>query len=296
MLKKKVNLFGRFGAFFRDLFKKTNFWRIVAFLILFLWGATYVFGLAWAFIASLGEHIALIINPMAFPESLHFENYLDAFTVLETGGTPFASMLFNSVWLAFGRTVASMVCTVMAAYALGNFKFFGRRFFLVAMVVCMMIPIYGSGSATYLMYNRLGMYNSPLILLASATGMGNLTLIVMTFFQTLSPAYEEAAKLDGAGYWTIMLKVHIPMLLPSLGAIFILSLIGGWNDYELALYYLPDYPTIATGLYKYESTAFYNMDKPVYYAGLILCALPPLVIFSIFREKLMTSVTIGGLK
>jgi len=264
--------------------------------VLFVWGFTYLFGIGWAFLSSLGDHNVLSENPMAFPTELRFQNYASAFKVLQTSGTPFAKMLFNSLWLTLGRTFASMACTVMVAYALGNFKFIGRKVFIVLMFAVMLIPVYGSGSATLIMYNKLHMYNSPLIILASATGMGNLTLIVMTFFQTLSPAYEEAAKLDGAGYWTIFLKIHLPMILPSLGAVFILALIGGWNDYELALYYLPDFPTIATGLYKYEVTSFFNMDIPVYYAGLILCAIPPLVLFAIFREKLMTNVTIGGVK
>lgn len=280
----------------KRLFKKTNAARIGVFILFTLWCGSFIYAYGWAFVSSFNDHITMMVNPVALPEVWHFENYLEAFEILETGGTNFVSMIWNTLWLTFSRTFISMACIIMTAYAFANGKVKGRARWVVGMFIVMMIPLYGSGSATLIVYHQLNMYDSPLFVLASASGMGSMTLIVMTFFQTLSSAYEEAAKMDGAGRWTIFLRIHVPMVLPSLSTIMLLALIGGWNDAMTSIMYLPSYPTISAGLYIYETTSKFNMNKPVYFAGVIMCAIPPVILFSIFRDKLMTSVTIGGLK
>ena len=276
--------------------KATSISRVIVCTVLSIWCFTIVFGLVWAFIASLNTHDELMMNPMKFPSELKFKNYLEAFTVLKTGGTALGDMMFNSVWFAFGTTVVSMATVTMAGYALGNFKFHGRNIIFAGIIVVSMIPVYGTGSATLIMFMDLGMYDSPLIVLSAASMLSGNTLIIMTFFQALSPAYEEAAKMDGAGYWTVFLKIHVPMMWPSISAITLLTLIGGWNNVDTPLYYLPSFPTLATGLYKYEVTSKFNMNKPVFFAGIVMCALPPIIVFGIFKDKLMTNVTIGGVK
>ena len=205
-------------------------------------------------------------------------------------------MLFNSIWFTFGSVFINIAVVVMAAYALGNFKFTGRNFIVAFIVIIMMIPIYGTGSASLKMYMRLGIYNNPTFLIINASALSGTTLIIMTFFQTLSPAYEEAARMDGAGMLTVFLKIHLPMVVPSVSAIVLMGLIGSWNNAETSIYYLPDYPTIAAGLYRFENVGDVRFNKPALYAGYIMCAIPPIVLFSIFRDKVMTSVTIGGIK
>ena len=276
--------------------KRTSLGRVIVFIIFFVWCFSFIFGFAWAIVASLNTHDALMMNPMSWPEELRFKNYIEAFKVLKTGGTSLEDMLFNSVWFTLGTTFCSMAATTMAGYALGNFKFFGRNFIFTGIIVVSMIPIYGTGSATLIMFMDLGMYDSPWLVLSAASMLSGNTLIIMTFFQSLSPAYEEAARMDGAGFWTVFLRIHLPMLLPSIGAITLLTLIGGWNNVDTPLYYLPTHPTLATGLYKYEVTSKFNMNRPVLFAGIIMCALPPVVVFGIFKNKLMTNITIGGVK
>lgn len=286
----------KIGKIITKRLKATSPSRVIVFLILSVWCFTLVFGLVWAVIASLNTHDDLMMNPMKFPSVLKFKNYLEAFTVLKTGGTSLGDMMFNSVWFAFGTTVVSMATVTMAGYALGNFKFRGRNVIFAGIIVVSMIPIYGTGSATLIMFMDLGMYDSPLLILSAASMLSGNTLIIMTFFQALSPAYEEAAKMDGAGYWTVFLKIHVPMMWPSISAITLLTLIGGWNNVDTPLYYLPSFPTLATGLYKYEATSKFNMNKPVFFAGIVMCAIPPVIAFGVFKDKLMTNVTIGGVK
>lgn len=275
---------------------RTNPVKVIVFILFSIEGLSLLAALFWGLIASLDNHIDLIISPMTFPKELHFENYIEAFKILEVSGTSYITMVWNTIWLTFGKTFISMACVVVTAYALGKYKFTGRNVIFATMIISMMIPLYGSGASTLIMYHKLGMYDSPLFLLASASGVGNLTLIVMTFFQTTSAAYGESAMIDGASKLRIFLEIYVPLVLPSLATVTILSFIGGWNDYATSLYYLPSYKTIATGLFVYQSTAKFNMNKPVYLAGVMICAIPPIILFMIFSDRLMTNVTIGGVK
>mgnify|MGYP002528972340 CR=1 FL=1 len=284
------------GENIKKLLKKTNPARIVVFIIFLLYGATMVYALFWAVTASLNEHTDLILNGLALPKKLHFENYLEAFRVLKTSNASFGTMLWNSVWLTVLNSLISLAAMTVTGYVLGRYSFVGKKVITVIMLAAMLIPVYGNGSATLRMYMRLGMYDSPLIVLKSASALGAMTLVIKTFFQNIPMAYQEAARVDGASRMRIFLQVHLPMVKPSLFAIFILQFIGGWNDYTLPIYYMPNYPTISSGLYIYETLSKFTMNKPVFFAGVVMCAIPPMILFSIFSDKLMKNVSLGGLK
>ena len=275
---------------------KTNPARIVGFIIFSLYATTMVYALFWALTASLNEHTALIVDGFSLPKKLHFENYLEAFKVLETSNASFLAMLWNSVWITVLNSLISLACMTMTGYVLGRYEFVGKKVIMGVMLMALLIPIYGNGSATLLMYMKLGMYNSPLIVLKSASALGVMTIVIKTFFQNIPKAYEESAQLDGASRWTVFTKIHLPMVRSSLFSILILQFIGGWNDYMLPIYYMPNYPTIASGLYVYETLSKFSMNKPVFFAGVMLCAIPPMILFAAFSDQLMKNISLGGLK
>lgn len=276
--------------------KKINPVKIVVFILFALYGTTIVYSLFWAATASLNEHKDLILNGLALPKKLHIDNYLEAFNVLKTSNASFLSMLWNSIWMTVGNSVISLAVMTMTAYVLGRYDFVGKKVITAVMMAALLIPVYGNGSALLRMYMRLGMYDSPLILLKSASGLGMMTFVIKTFFQNIPMAYEESARIDGASRLRIFLQIHVPLVRSSLLSIFIMQFIGGWNDYALSIYYMPSYPTISSGLYIYETLSKFAMNKPIFFAGVVMCAIPPMVLFAIFSDKLVTNISVGGLK
>ena len=87
-----------------------------------------------------------------------------------------------------------------------------------------------------------------------------------------------------------------PQALAPLAVFAIQDFIAGWNDYMSPLIYMPSYPTIASGLYQYESQMIRGMNYPVYFAGIVISAIPILIIFISMRKTFMTSLSMGGLK
>ena len=141
-----------------------------------------------------------------------------------------------------------------------------------------------------------GMYNSPLILLASASGVGSMFLIMRSYYNGLSWEYAEAAQIDGASDLSIYIRIMIPLAKPCLMSLGLLMLIEGWNDWATSVYYLPDFPTLASGLYIYEKISTFNVNYPVYFAGIVISFIPTMLLFIFFNEQIMNSVTTGGIK
>lgn len=280
----------------RKYFSEICVTRVIVFFIFALYAFTLIYALLWGFMSSLKSHVEFMTSPNALPKDWLFGNYIRAFKLLTASGTSLISMFFNSIWLTVFSSLISVTVSAMSAYVCARYKFVGRRLIMAIQYGVLMIPLYTSNSAGYKLVMDLGLYDSPLYLVKSASALGNIFLILMTFFSTLPNGFAESAEIDGAGHFRIFLQIMMPMAMPSIMSIFLLCFITGWNDYMTPIMYLPSYPTLASGLYVYESVSKFNMDKPVYFAGVMMCAAIPLVIFGIFRDRLMTNVTVGGMK
>ena len=116
------------------------------------------------------------------------------------------------------------------------------------------------------------------------------------FYGGVSNEYAEAAKVDGAGHYTIMLKIMLPMSLPMSLAIGIITFIGYWNDYMTVLLFLPDFPTLATGLYLFQSQPEIRSHYPLYYAAIIMSTVPIVVLYASFQNMIMVNTVAGGIK
>ena len=107
----------------------------------------------------------------------------------------------------------------------------------------------------------------------------------------------EAAKIDGANPFVIFFKIMLPQGVPIIMTYAITGAIGSWNEYNTMILYMPSYPTLASGLFEYESVAIYQgINVPVYYAGLIISMIPTIALFAVFSDKNISSISIGGLK
>ncbi len=285
------------GQRIRSRFKRTNAVRIVMFILFGLYAASMIYALLWAIMNSLKGPVEYMFDKNGLPSEFLFSNYIEAFELLQANDTNLFIMLFNSVWMTLGRSLVSLACVTCAAYLFSKYKFVGRKIIYGVLIATMMLPLYGTGAAQMRLVHQMGLYDSPLYpLVISASMQGSLLLIMRSFFDGISWEYAEAAKIDGAGHYRIMFSVMFPIAIPCISSIFILMLITGWNDYTMPLYYLPSFPTITTGLYLYEETSKFNINYPVYFAGIIMTCIPTLLIYIFAQDKIMNSVSMGGLK
>ena len=122
-------------------------------------------------------------------------------------------------------------------------------------------------------------------------------LVFFAAFKGVSKEYSEAASIDGASEFTIMVRIMLPMVKTVMLTVFLIKFIELWNDYQNPMLYLPSYPTVAFGVY-YMSVVNRTNDisTTVRLAGSILMAVPVLILFVCFKDKLIGNLSMGGVK
>lgn len=277
--------------------KNTNAARVIVFIIFALYAFTILYGLVWTFFNSFKDSVEYILSPNKFPTKWIFKNYADAFNLLQANETGLFAMFFNSIWITAVRSFVSISCLCCAGYVFSKCRFVGKKLIYNVLLFTMMLPLFGTGAAHMKLIHALKLYDSVLYpVVASMSMQGMMMLVVKTYFDGISNEYSEAAKIDGAGHYTIFFKVMMPLALPCLFSIFVLMIIEGWNDYTMSLYYMPSFSTLVTGLYLYEATSKFNINYPVYFAGLMMASIPTLLGYILLSDKILNNVAMGGIK
>ena len=229
-------------------------------------------------------------------KNFNLANFITAFQVLKVSNSNYFMLVFNSLWYSIGSMVLSLFFTSCTTYVVCKYKFFGRNFLYSMVIFTMMLPVVGAMPATFRFYKTINIVNSPAILLTALGGFGGNFLILYSFFKNISWEYAEAAFIDGAGHTKVFFKIMLPMALPAISVLFVTGFITHWNEYMAISIYMPQMPTLAYGLYIYESNMKYLGNQPVYFAGVLLAVVPCLVLFLISQNTIMQTVHLGGIK
>ncbi len=272
--------------------------KIIIYCLMVFFALTFVGIFVWVLINSFKTAPDFMQNALGLPKiRWDFENYLDIFK-FEYKNNNLLQMLLNTLVMI----VISVLCTisfpVMAGYVFGRMEFKGRAKFEAFLYILMTIPIIGGASAQLKFLSNLNLYDtySGIFLLQSGAFGGGM-LILTSFFRGLPSTYAEAAYIDGAGEFTVFLKIYYPQALPLLSINVISSIIAVWNDYMTAYIFLPTHPTIALGLQQLQRTAdVHGSDYPLMFAGIVLTMIPVFIIFGFIAKNIFNSKDIGALK
>ena len=159
-------------------------------------------------------------------------------------------------------------------------------------------PVVGQQASEMNVIRVLGIYNNMPGMFFLKFGFANTYfLLLLATLKSIPKDYREASKIDGANEITIMIRIILPMIRNMLGLIFLIQFIAFWNDYSTTILYMPKRPTIAQGLILFnKSTSGPIADAPFKLGASFLVALPVLILFLCFSEKLMGNVSAGGIK
>lgn len=234
-------------------------------------------------------------QPVRAPDQMAFRQYSqDDGNVENQRHGLLGECFFNSVYFSVIGAFFSASCTAMLAYVTCKYKFPGSGAYFIASLITMILPIYGTGGSMYLLLDKLGLLNSRLMIITSFSGIGVYYMYFYAFFQNVSNTYAEAARIDGAGDYTIFFRVMFPQAFPMFGAIFLMIWMAEWNNYSTALLYLNELPTLSVGIYLFRTESGGDFD--ILYMAYFITCIPPLVIFAFFNNVLMSNVSLGGIK
>ena len=241
------------------------------------------------------------VNPLALPETWHFENYTKALLLSVKDSLNedvfLPEMFWNSLWYCGIHVFGQVMMSCFTGYVMAKYRFKAKDFIYTIVIFSMTIPVVGSTASLFKLVNQMEIYNSPLyVIITSLGGWGFNFMVMYGFFKNVSWSYAEAVFLDGGGHYSAFFKVMLPQASMSILTLCIVSFITSWNDYMTPLMYMPDYPTVASGLYRIQISAKRTGDMPYFFAGLIISIVPVIVLYGCFSDVIMKNFSVGGLK
>ena len=242
-------------------------------------------------------------NPFAFPNSefgWKFGNYAKVFkdfNVFTVGGKQvyLPSMFLNSLLYAGLMSLFCMATQVITAYAVAKYDFKGKRLIYGVAIVVMLLPIIGSLASEVQIANFFGFRNNLIgVCIMKCKYPGIYFLVFYATFKSLPWTFAEAAQIHGAGHFRTFIQIMLPLIRSTLFAVFILLFIEHWNDYYTPMVFLPEKPTMSYGLFIFQTDN--KASTPIQLAACILACVPILIVFAAFKDKIMSNVTMGGIK
>lgn len=285
--------------------KSHKVFSIVSFIVIGLYSISLLLPLFWALSSIFKTALEFPRNIMGLPREWTIENITGAFKILKadvetTTGTRAvyaAEMLINSLIYALGCTIVTTFAQLSVAYCVAKFKFFLKKIIYGIVIVMMLLPIVGALPSAIQMSRMVGTYDSIVgIFFMSYTFGGMHFLILYATYQGIPNDYAEAAQIDGASHFAVFFKIMIPLGMASITAVAILLFITYWNDYYTPMVYLPSMPTIAYGLFRFSVSPENSNSVPVQLTGCLMVSLPIIILFLVFKNKIMGNVMVGGLK
>lgn len=282
--------------------------EIISFVVLLAYAISLALPLIWSFFTSFKGRIDYRLNPVGLPETWEFlyDDVLKQFrapitknNITTEGGATLGIMFANSMWYSIGTSFVSTTVSFLVGYVVARFRFKICDAIYTVVILQMIIPTVGTLPSEIAMAQNLGLYNTiygMLFMKSYVTGLYFLSFYAA--LRVIPKDYEEAAYLDGAGNFRVMLNIMLPMASGVFGTIFLLNFIGFWNDYQTPMVYMPGYPTLAYGLYYLCNVPRNDIDSsvPMQLAGCMLMAIPLLGLFMACHKKLLGNVSLGGLK
>lgn len=260
---------------------------------------------AWVFLASVKENVEFYGDPWTLPNGLYWQNFVEAFQEANMG-----DYFLNSVVVTLVALAILLVIALPAAYVIARFEFKGRtliynlvRAGLFINISYIVVPIFLMLLDWEGLIGNLrpdGFFINNLFVLAviyAATALPFTIYLLMSFFETLPSDYEEAAQIDGAGYFRTMITVMIPMARPSIVTVILFNFLTFWNEYILALTLLPgSNKTLPVGLINLMAAERAAANYGRLYAGMVIVMLPTLIIFILLQKRMTEGMTEGGIK
>lgn len=267
----------------------------IIYALLAIWAVIVLFPFYWMLLTSVksygsynAEHI-----PSFFTLSPTLQNYVDAFTTVSLG-----KYLTNTLIFTLITTAIMMVVIVLAAFAFARLDFKGKNIVFTLFLSLMMIPNELVVITNFVTITNWDMRNSFLgLILPSVTSVFYIYLLKENFAQIPDDLYY-AAKVDGTSDYRYLRRVMIPICKPTLITIVILKVIECWNSYVWPRLITddPDYYLVSNGIQEIRENGFGRENIPAMMAAVVVISLPLIVLFLIFRRKVMEGVASGGTK
>ena len=266
---------------------------ILKWFIILLFAVYTLFPLLWLLITSLKTNAEYFNDPFSFPAVPQFQNYINAFSQANLG-----QMIWNSVTVAVIATAANVFVAAMASYAISRFDFKGKEIFFTIFSAGVMVPLNALMVPYFTIFSRIGLLDSmnALRILYTAIGLPIAVIIIRGFMDSLPREIEEAAYIDGCGFFGRFFQIILPLSKTGLITAATFQFITCWNEFAYAnlLTSSPQNKTIQIGI-RYFTNQF-TTDYVSMYAAIIIAIVPSVLGYALFQKQIISGMTSGAVK
>lgn len=280
-------------------------YKLFIYVALITLAVSIIVPVAWVFMASIKENSEFYGNPWSLPKGFYFQNFIDAFQKAKMG-----EYFLNSVFVTVLALLILLVVALPAAYVLARYRFKGSKlinllfmgglFINVNYIVVPIFLMFVDGDKLIRKMGGDGFFLNNLFMVAlvyAATALPFTIYLLSGFFVTIPKDYEEAAYVDGSGYFKTMVQIMMPMAMPSIVTVILFNFLSFWNEYIIAMSLLtgPE-KTLPVGLMQLMQAQKAAANYGQLYAGLVIVMLPTLILYIMVQKKLTQGMSLGGLK
>lgn len=284
----------------------SKFFKIFIYFCLVVMALSILIPVIWVFMSSLKTNPEFYQNPWKLPASFYLENFKDAWQAANMG-----EFFLNSVIVTFLGLAILLIIALPAAYILARMEFKGKSLVqtilkagLFVNLSYIVIPIFMLLRDVDKMVNKSAILSGGfmlnnrfvLALIYAATAIPFTVYLLTNFFSSISKSYEEAAYIDGAGYFRTMVDIMIPMAKPAVITVVLFNFLSFWNEYILALTLMTDESkkTLPVGLINLQQAARGAANYGRLYAGLVIVMIPTLIMYILVQKQLTEGMMVGG--
>lgn len=282
--------------------KQFSLYKVFVYVALISLAISIIVPIIWVIFASLKSQLELVSgNAFALPKEMLWSNYVDAFQKARMG-----DYLLNTVIVTATSLVILLLVALPASYVLARFKFVGKKFLNALFMAGLFVNVNYIVLPIFLMLFKadlaLGVeffLNNKfwLSVVYAATALPFTIYLLTGYFKTLPKAYEEAARIDGCGYFKTMTKIMIPMARPSIITVVLFQFLAFWNEYIIAFTFMDkENATLAVGAKYLMADTRSQANFGVMYAGLVIVMIPTLILYICVQKKITQGMSLGGMK
>ena len=262
-------------------------------MVLILMTMITVVPLLWMVTTSLKTSDNVMrMPPQWIPNPVTLRAYYEAFTV-----QPLLRSMVNSLLIALANVFGTLIFSSMAAFAFAKLRFRGKNLIFMILLTSLMIPSQVALIPMYVAYSRIGWVDTylPLILpnvLLNAYGV----FMIRQFMAGIPDAYMEAARIDGAGYGSIFIRIYLPLCKQILITLGLYNFINSWNNFLTPLVMLNSTEKFTVPLLLSTYKVMYNIDWALLMAASTVSVLPIIILFVLAQKHFVEGITVAGIK
>lgn len=251
-----------------------------------------LFPILWVILASFKTNNEFFSGDL-LPSRIHFDGYRAALEM-----TPIPKYFLNSVITSVSAMLINVTAVSMAAYIFARLRFKFSRLLYSIIMLAMVLPATAMMQPVYMQIKQMGLIDSRpgLILVYCCMGMPLTLMIMRSFFAGVPREMEESAAVDGAGFIRSYVQIVLPMVKPGLATCMVLRFLDYWNEFTYALILTTSQNVRTLPLSLGYFISAFSFNYTALFAAIVIAALPSLIVFAIFNEQVVNSMTTGAVK